>query len=95
MLSESLFREGVEPTLEDGLACLESMRHTDLTAERDRLKNDIREAERRGDMKEALRLMAELGKSGRRQDGYSASLWSRWEAQYRISAESFRLAFAL
>lgn len=62
VLSESLFREGVDPTLEDGLACLESMRHTDLTAERDRLKNEIREAERRGDMKEALRFMQELEK---------------------------------
>jgi DNA primase len=62
VLSESLFREGVEPKLEDGLACLDSMRHTDLTAERDRLKNEIREAERRGNMKEGLRLMQELGK---------------------------------
>jgi DNA primase len=63
VLSESLFREGVEPTLEDGLACLESMRHTDLTAERDRLKHAIREAERKGDMQEALRLMQELGRA--------------------------------
>ena len=62
VLSESLFREGVEPKLQDGLACLEKMRHTDLTAERDRLKNEIRDAERRGDLKEALRLMQELGK---------------------------------
>jgi DNA primase len=62
VLSESLFREGVEPALEDGLACLDKMRHTDLTAERDRLKNEIRDAERRGDLKEALRLMQELGK---------------------------------
>ena len=59
-ISETLFREGVAPTLEDGLACLESMRHTDLTAERDRLKSAIRDAERSGDMKEALRLMKEL-----------------------------------
>jgi DNA primase len=63
VLSESLFREGVEPTLEDGLACLEKMRHTDLTAERDQLKLAIKEAERRGDMKEALRLMQELEKT--------------------------------
>ena len=62
VLSESLFREGVEPKLQDGLACLEKMRHTDLTAERDRLKSEIRDAERRGDLKEALRLMQELGK---------------------------------
>ncbi len=60
MISETLFRESVAPTLQDGLACLESMRHTDLTAERDRLKNAIREAERKGDMKGALALMQEL-----------------------------------
>ena len=62
VLSESLFRESVAPKLEDGLACLESMRRTDLTAERDRMKSDIRDAERRGDLKEALRLMQELEK---------------------------------
>jgi DNA primase len=62
LLSESLFREGVEPTLEDGMACLEKMRHTDLTAERDRLKLAIKDAERRGDLREALRLMQELEK---------------------------------
>jgi DNA primase len=60
LLSESLFREGVPPTVNDGRACLESLRHSDLTAERDRLKAAIREAERKGDMKEALRLMQEL-----------------------------------
>jgi DNA primase len=60
VISESLFREGVSPMLEDGLACLDSMRHTDLTAERDRLKSAIREAERRGDMAAALGLMKEL-----------------------------------
>ena len=60
LISETLFREGVPPTLEDGLACLDTMRRTFLTAERDRIKNAIREAERRGDMKEALRLMQEL-----------------------------------
>ena len=59
-ISDALFREGVAPTVEDGLACLDSMRHTDLTAERDRLKAAIREAERKGDMREALRLMKEL-----------------------------------
>jgi DNA primase len=62
LISETLFREGVAPTLADGLACLEAMRHTDLAAERDRLKGAIREAERRGDMQEALRLMQELSK---------------------------------
>ncbi len=60
LISESLFRESVQPTLADGLACLDSMRHTDLTAERDRLKTQIREAERNGNMNEALRLMQEL-----------------------------------
>jgi DNA primase len=60
LISESLFREGVAPTLQDGQACIESMRHSDLTADRDRLKAAIKEAERRGDMTEALRLMKEL-----------------------------------
>jgi len=60
VLSETLFREGVAPSLEDGLACLETMRHTDRTAERDRLKAAIRDAERKRDMREALRLMQEL-----------------------------------
>jgi len=36
------------------------MRHTDLTAERDRLKALIRDAERNGNMAEALRLMQQL-----------------------------------
>lgn len=60
LLSETLFREGVEPTLEDGLACLEAMRHTDAAAERARLKTQIRDAERRGDVQEAMRLMGDL-----------------------------------
>jgi len=60
VLSETLFREGVAPSLEDGVACLETMRHTDRTAERDRLKAAIRDAERKRDMREALRLMQEL-----------------------------------
>ena len=60
LLSETLFREGVDPTLEDGLACLESMRHNDAAALRSRLKAQIKDAERRGDVKEAMRMMAEL-----------------------------------
>lgn len=60
LVSESLFREGVPPTLEDGMACLEAMRHLDVAAERDRLKNAIKEAERRGDMQQAMQLMKEL-----------------------------------
>ena len=58
-LSETLFREGVAPTLPDGLACLDSMRRTFLTAERDRVKKAIREAERGGKMQEAFRLIGE------------------------------------
>jgi DNA primase len=61
LISESLFRESVPPTLEDGLACLETLRHIDLAAERDRLKAAIREAERKGDLQTALSLMQELG----------------------------------
>ena len=60
LLSETLFREVVPPTLEDGLAALQPMREKDLSAERDQLKSAIREAERRGDMKEAFRLTALL-----------------------------------
>jgi len=59
-LSETLFREGVHPSLHDGLACLETLRGGHLVSERDRLKSQIREAERAGNMAEAFRLMQEL-----------------------------------
>lgn len=56
VLSDSLFREGVPPALEDGLACLETMRKTDAAGERNRLKNAIQEALRNGNTAEAMRL---------------------------------------
>ena len=38
------------------------MRHSNAAAARDRLKLAIKDAERRGDMREALRLMGELSR---------------------------------
>jgi DNA primase len=57
LASETLFREGVPPTLDDGLACLETLRRTFVAAEHDRLKKVIRELERSGKMQDALALI--------------------------------------
>jgi DNA primase len=58
-LSETLFREGVPPTLHDGLACLETLRASFLNSERDRIRAVIREAERSGNLHRALSLIAD------------------------------------
>ena len=62
LISETLFHETVPPTLDDAIACIESMRHVDRNAEKTRLKHAIKEAERAGNLNEALRLMNELKK---------------------------------
>jgi DNA primase len=49
---------------EDGLACVEALRREDRETLRRELKARIREAERSGDLAEALRLMGELTLSG-------------------------------
>jgi DNA primase len=62
LISETLFHEAVPPTLADVLACLDSMRHHELANGIGQIKQQIKEAERAGNMREALRLMDELRK---------------------------------
>jgi DNA primase len=52
--------EGNEFTVEYGMQCLESLRRTDDGYQRKELKNRVKEAERTGNLKEALRLAQEL-----------------------------------
>ncbi|MDQ2900835.1 MAG: DNA primase, partial [Acidobacteriota bacterium] len=59
-LSAALLSEAQENTLDDGRACMESLRFARRDGERAQIKARVREAERAGDFDEALRLMREL-----------------------------------
>jgi DNA primase len=61
--------EGHEFTLEYGRQCLESLRRSDFQQRVQELKRRIKEAERTGNMSEALRLAQELQNLGRRPNG--------------------------
>ena len=54
--------EGQEYTLEYGIQCLESLRRSDSLHRRQDLKMKVKEAERTGNLAEALRLAQELQK---------------------------------
>ena len=67
LLAEGLLRSATEegqPSVEEGLACIEALARDEEKRDRVDLKTRIREAERRGDLAEALRLNEQLG--GRR-----------------------------
>jgi len=59
-LSTALLGEAQPNSLEDGHACMESLRFSHRGNERAQLKARVREAERAGNFNEALRLMREL-----------------------------------
>jgi DNA primase len=60
LLAEAVLREDVTPSREEVLAALESIRRTEQQQTRERLKAEIREAERGGRWDDALRLAGEL-----------------------------------
>jgi len=67
LLAEILFSEEVEGhDLEYGNRCLESMRRSDEQQRRAELKAQLKQAERAGDFREALRLNEELARLERR-----------------------------
>ncbi|MDQ6705681.1 MAG: DNA primase [Acidobacteriota bacterium] len=59
-LCTALLGEALESSLEDGLACIESLRHSQRNGLRSELKARVRDAERAGNVVEAMRLMREL-----------------------------------
>ena len=61
--------EGTDFTLEYGMQCLESLRRSDYRQRVRELKQRIKEAERTGNLAEALRLAQELQKLERRPNG--------------------------
>jgi len=58
--------EGSPPSLGEGLACLEALIEEERENERNSIKKLVREAERTGNLAEALRLSAELSKLNNR-----------------------------
>ena len=63
LLAESLLSEDTEnqePTLDYGRSCLESLRRSDQQTRRAELKAQVKQAERTGNLAEALRLSQEL-----------------------------------
>ncbi|MDQ6706551.1 MAG: toprim domain-containing protein, partial [Acidobacteriota bacterium] len=59
-LSTALLSEAQENSIDDGHACMESLRFSRRDSQRAELKARVREAERAGNFDEALRLMREL-----------------------------------
>ena len=65
LLASALLRnetEGQAPSTEEGLACLEALVEEERESERNALKAGVRDAERAGNLTEALRLSSELHK---------------------------------
>jgi hypothetical protein len=57
---------GYDFTLEYGVQCVDSLRRSDGLLQRQEMKKRIKEAERAGNLAEALRLAGELQKAERR-----------------------------